>query len=410
MRLRDAQYSAYSVVFVLGGVTPATRTALPGALHDLVRRNESLHLRWPRRAGEGARHSLQSALRTAADAVTTYAPELDDAQLIAAVAERGFSGIPISAATSGDRVVVMISHAIEDGAGALVLLHDLIDLAAGVQPVVDAVPIARHPLRTAVRAAGIGSFVALLGRHRERRLPIYQAPEPSVEQERRSTARFASRMLAGADLRQVTTASFPVVEGGRTSQNTRIAALLLGTLQRVYRSDRDLRVFVPVDLRHHVKGRRVTGNFVSVAPVGALLDRWNPAELTERLKIARSGIGVASLVMGILRHLRASLRPAMPWREYSISVSIVRSPRAFPAEAWIDPAAARLGAAAVGAWPSAVFVLIWTVGRTVHCSVWDETGLFDVARVGDAFDAEVASHQAGVGAQSERSQPPQSLR
>ncbi len=397
MRLRDAQYAPYSVVFLLEGVAPAVRTAMPGALHELVRRNDVLRLRWPAQRGGRSLHPVRSALLAAAGACTTFSPDMDAARLIAATYERGFVGLPIALAVSRDRVTVLISHAVGDGAIAMQLLHDLVDLACGIEPVADERPVARVPLVAAVRSAGPGAFAALrehrpppafaaLREHRPP--PAFAAPEPGDLDERRLTARHASRVLSSDDLAAVTEARFP--DGQRTSKNVQLATLFLAALRRVYTGERDMRVFIPVDLRHHVPDRRVTGNFVAVAPLGTLAEDWTPGELAARLAAARTGLGVAALVMGMLHHLRTARRPVAPSREYAISLPMIRSPRPFPESTWIDPTDIRLGGATIGPWPSAVFAALWTVGGVVHLSVWDETGLFDLDALGDAFDAEVA--------------------
>lgn len=73
---------------------------------------------------------------------------------------------------------------------------------------------------------------------------------------------------------------------------------------------------------------------------------------------------------------------------HGISVSLVSIRTDFPRSIWID-GDGYFGAATIGPWPSATFICVTTLGKSVRIAVWDESGDFELDRFTAALTHEI---------------------
>lgn len=389
MRLRDANYRAYDAVFLLEGVRDNVVDLLGHALIDLLRGHAGKPLRrsWP----SGRRLTVRSAVQRASAVVRTADEELSGEQLIIQARRNGYVGLPISVTTSGERVAVSFAHAIADGGGMVVLLRALLTYATGaVPPVVEGAPV-RFALLRAVLAAGPRNVLTAWKSHPEVTVPAVMVPAPSARQAALQDARMLRLRLDPDRLDRIRRAKRGRGRG-RATLSTRVASLALAALQTTAHDEKDVRVAVPVDLRHLVGGQ-VDGNFIATSPLGGLLSTdWTPSRISEGIA-ALSGVpGLSTVLRGTIRGARSRLHRPGPWRERAITVSMLSSDR-FPDEVWRDTAAPSLSCAAMGPWPSAVFVFVLFAGSEAFLSVWDEDQAVDLDRFEVEFEAELARRE-----------------
>lgn len=385
MRLRDMPHRDNSTVFLLGGLNPHVLHRLPGALETVISgaRGAEWRVRVPTLRGQRRRLSVVAAGIAARHSTQELSATLSDAETIRASRKWGFHGLPVALTLSGDRAAVLVWHAIADASGALELVHRLMEAAAGAPSPEDRCAPTAFPLLRAALAAGPRSLPELL------RWRAANRPSPYIADgaPRATPGRFAHLRLASPTLAQVRATRG---SSARATQNSRLADLVLSALKSVYRGTSDLPVKVPVDLRGHVAGGCVNGNFFVAEPIGGLLTAdWSASMLSEQLAVMSSRVGVAALVVALQGFLRSQLTGRRRRPSYSLNLSVIRSPRPFPASLFTGPDAVRLGCGTRSPWPSAVLVIIWSAGHDVHLSLWDETGLFEVDRFPDAFRDEI---------------------
>jgi hypothetical protein len=353
VRLRDLAFKGYDTVYLVSPLEESVLRALPAAAQQMAIREGMRPRRRPPRPG---------ALPEAAS----------DSDLIAAARR---DGRPFAVAIAGDRAAVLLPHERADGVEGTRMLAATLSLAAG-EPFAAAERSIPAPLLRALRAGGWSAVRSYIGGRSERRgiaVPIGPVrPAPGA------FTRLVLDRSAVADIRR--TASV----GGRATLMSRVASIVLSALATGADPALDVRVVVPVDLRHLVGGRRVAGNFVSAETYGTLRTTdWSPASLNRLLATRRSTAAVALLAatVRVLLRFRGSA-PAAP----TVSVSLMGSVD-LPDAAWARQPAS-MGCATVGRSPG-VFVFVAQIGDVVTVSVWDDTGLFALDRFVDEFHAEV---------------------
>jgi hypothetical protein len=374
MALRDLPFSGLVNVVLIGDLRPAVIDAIPAAFGRL--------------ATEGRIPSTSSADRSGWDTRVRYAPaESTDSELVRAALRAGFEGPSANVLIAGSRIAVALPHERYDGSGTLELVHRLLEAACGETPPA-AARTAHLPLLHALRAVRARDVLDWVRRRRQARpggpgrTPL-PAREPGL----------LHLVLTEADLRALKRRRGTVK--GRATALTRVGGATVAALRAGYLGEDDIRIRVPVDLRHHVPGRTVRGNFVCGEPIGSLLgDGWDPALISARLAELAGGGGVVALAASALaagvRRARAVVsRPSAS--EFFITISLVRSPRDFPSAAWTTAGPRLLACVSSGPAEQSVFAFAWLTGGDVHLSVWDSVGLFDLGRAESALRGPLAA-------------------
>jgi hypothetical protein len=391
--LRDRVYAPYGVVCVLDGLTAATIDGLPDAIGLFVRSEAGRLLRRRYPALRVPDRRVATLVRAA---VRRMPDDLSPRSLVMLACERTRTPnpLPVVIVTSGSTVAIRVPHAAMDGRGALEFVRFVIDSAAGEQGSLDlrARPrlpylrmLAKHLRPAAVQAYRLEQRAMVPG-------PI--ADRPTADDLALRSARFETFVLSADETERLS-----ALGRRSTSSGTRLGSLALGTLRRVYLGTEDMPVQIPVDLRRWAPSGRVDGNFISVAPLGSLLEtEWTAAELTARLRAAvKARTPVVRSLHGILwqtsrapqRGLDRLLGRAPRTGRLGISLSMLVDPTDYVDEAWIPEAPRRVGAATVGPWPSSTFVSVVQSAHRVRMTVWDETGLFDLDRFREAMHEEL---------------------
>jgi hypothetical protein len=391
MSPRNAQYREWDVVFLLDGVSDALAARIDAGLVELLGHPIGAPLRraWP---APGRPLGVREAQRRARAAVRRIEQAGSDASLVAAARHAGYpAGLPVSVTVCGDRLAVAFAHAVADGGGMVVLLQALLRAALG-EPLAEAPqPATRFPLLRALVAAGPRALLAARPVLTELDVPPVPAEAPDPQQAALDRARLLRVRLDAERLGRIRRARRGGGRG-RATISTRVVSLALTALRETSRRTEDVRVALPVDLRHLVQGR-VDGNFVSTAPMGGLRSTdWTPARISERVAALSGPAGLVALASGTTRAVRARITRAAPWRERAVSVSVLTSD-VLPAGTWRAPAAAGVACATIGPWPSAVFVLLWFAGEEAYLSVWDEGEVVDLDRFQDEFERELVRRE-----------------
>ena len=357
MALRDIPYRQYVITFLVAGLAPEVIEALPAALER--------SLAAPAGGPPGT---------SEADGVVDSADEeLDDAGLIATAGRRPLAADSVAVTVSGDRMVLRLSHRRFDGTTGMQFLHDLIDRACGFDPERDLRPIAPLPVLSALRSFRPRALQDFRVRRAQGRLTTPGAvPRPSA------TPAFTVFDLPEDVVRAVKRSRGPWVGQGRATLSTKLCHAVLTSLRAVQQEPGDLRVRVPADLRHLVPSRRVLGNFVCGDAIGTLHGTaWTPPEITRRLSAASGVSGAVSVATAWPRDLVARVAHRFHRPSSAVNVSLVPS-RSFPPNAFSD-GRRRLACVSAGRAPSPVFVFVWSIDDMAFVSVYDDTGLFDLA-------------------------------
>lgn len=377
MRVRDARLRPFTSVFLIAGVRQEVLDALPRTLSALLTSEDGMPLRRvPPPSARAGRIITVDTARAASDrALLELDSALDDGALMESVHAAGFDGVPIRLGRADDRLVLAVWHAVADGTAALAVLRVL--LGAPIESAREA----RRPLTRALLTARPLPFGAALAFRRAAAVPpVVAAGGAHV---RTSTSMVLTRANLETLRRSGTT--------GRATANTRAASAVVAALRVAQYDETDLRVSVPVDLRHRVPDGPVSGNFFFAAQLGGLRSRsWEPQALARDLAVVRGPIGPVLLALSVLSHLVRRGRTGAP--EDRVQISMIESDPPLPATAFTAPDAIRLAVGTRGPLPDPVFVVLWSHARSVHLSIEETSGRIDVGRFAAAVRAAVEEH------------------
>jgi hypothetical protein len=375
MRLRDESASVYGSVIILRGLREPVLARMPDAFRRVVTAPDAKPLRH-RVAGPGERDgwlTVAEALDAADRNVHQADPGLTDSELFGLHHRLGYDTLPVSLVIAGDRLSVKSWHAEFDGALKIELLHRLVDLACGLEDVPFPKPVALPVLRSAVKARAPLAVREALAFRAAHPTPTQPAPPPTDAQDLRRDVRLVSTRLDASILDRVRRAG-----DADATVNSKLIALVARTAGEVYRGSGDPVVLTPVHLGRWAGGR-VAGNFLLNLRLGGVRSTtWTPAHVQRMVSAMQGRAGFGGFLWDLQWPLKARLRGRSAGEavqgELTVQVSAVRSPRPFPAEAWVDGEPSVVFGS-IGPYP-AFFTLLWRIGDTVLLALEDETDRF----------------------------------
>jgi hypothetical protein len=302
-------------------------------------------------------------------------------------------------------LAVSVHHGAMDGGAILELVTWLVSVSSGAEGKRDTRTPLRFPILHGLRKVGRAGLDDFLANWRIPQPEPVLTHSPTDADLRLETARFGHATISPADVGRI----IALPAGGPTTVMSRVASLAVGAARRLYTSDRDLPVIVPVDSRRFVKNARVLGNFMGVAaPATLLASDWSPAAIAARSKAAlRGGGAMVSTAHALARWtvhrprtlLARSGRPGPG--SVAVFIPMLGLTEPFLAASWRDGTTPWIGGATVSSWPSGTALSLLAAGDEYQISVWDESGLFDVSdqALAEALAAELAAREtaAGVG-------------
>lgn len=379
MRLRDENASAYSSIFILSGLRPEVLERVEDAFRHIVTAPDAriVRRRWKGTPGRGTHLTIEEAGRAAAGNVRLASQTLSDSELFGLHHRLGYDTLPVNLLISGDRLSVKTWHVDLDGAASVLLVHRLIDLACGLPDAPFPKPVPLPVVRGALRAWGPLAVRDALAFRRVHRTPTQAAPEPTGEQQLRLDVQLDSTRLDDHLVQQIRR-----VSRDDASVNSVLISAVADTASAIYEDEGDPAVSAPVHLARWAGGH-VAGNFLLNLRLGGLRSTaWTPRHVQSLISHMQGRAGFGTFLWDLQWPLKARLRrrsaetAAQP--ELTVQISAVRSPRPFPAEAWIS-GEPLVSFGSVGPYP-AFFTLLWRVGDSVLLSVQDETARFDTDR------------------------------
>jgi hypothetical protein len=396
VRLRDEAASLYSSVFILHGLRPEVVERVPDAFRRLVAAPDARSLRRRWQGDAGSRHlSPEEAVRVADRNVHRADPAMPTGDLLGMHHRLGFDVLPLSIVIAGDRVSIKTWHADLDGAAMLDLLHRLVELACGLPDAPFPARVRFPVLRAAVRSiapVAIREALAVLRSREQRSEP---APAPTAEQRDRVGVQLRGARLEGPLVERIRRAGT-----GDASVNARLIALVAETLAAIQHDDADPAVLVPVHLGPWAGGR-VAGNFIIDLRMSGLRSMaWTPEVVQRRIAEMQGRVGIGQYLWDLQWPLKARLR-RRPTRagsqgEFAVQISAIRSPRPFPAQAWLD-GEPLMTFGTINPFP-ACYTMLWRCGDAVLLAFDEETGRFDADRFLPELERRIA---AFVGAPDE---------
>ncbi len=373
MAYRDILFAPLTSVFLLEGLTPTVLERLPGALNTVVRTRASARRVWPGPTLRAHRVEMSKIAPLAERSVHREPDSLTDAQLIAAASAHGFSGLPIALTLTPTRCAVAVAHAVFDGSGALELIHDLLDSAAG-EPLPTHQPAVRRPVLKALRRVRPDDARRWIDARRNRSDEAFSDTVPPATSEARS----AAFSLSAADLGAIRRYREPN-RVGRATLHSRLASLTIAALRSVETTGMDIPVWVTSDIRH-LAGGPVDGNFITRERIGSLHgDEWAPGALAARLMRLKEPGQAISLVWSTTGWLLRSAVGKRPAAGEEIVLTFASTQRTFPVHV------GRVTATSVGGSPT--FAFVWQTRDAVHLSVFNSSGRFALDRFEATFRA-----------------------
>ncbi len=388
-RLRDRPYAASRVVYVIRDLAPATLAGLDSAFRSYLAEPGSVEFR--DRLRDASPAGIAAAV---AASVIDVDGDPSDHELVMRANATPYLQVPAVVLRSTRAVAISVGHGSMDGGPILEFVTWLITVAAGGTGRRDDRPVITWPLVRGLRKVGRGGFDAFRAVQGLGTVPPVQSAEPTPDDLELRNARIVTRRLTRADFAASGAA------GRASTESSRVVSAGMTALRRVYRGTEDLPVIVPVDLRRHVKGGRVIGNFMGVAaPASLLASDWSAAAVTGRLSDAlTSGAAMVSNVQALARWLKYHGTDLVRRRRrepsagaLSMFIPILGNRRGFPEAAWLPDGVRRVAVVSLDVWPSGTELALITLRDELHLTVWDDTGLFDLDRFDVELDAAIVS-------------------
>ncbi|NQX10456.1 hypothetical protein HQQ80_02325 [Microbacteriaceae bacterium VKM Ac-2855] len=409
--LRDLGYDRLVVGYFVGPLVGVTADDVRRAVRDVLAspRGGAL-LRVRTRGGRWRSVGADAALERA---VTVVSGDGSDGLGLERAAKRILEvqfvpgDLPIRIMLDEGVLAFAMPHALFDGTGATVIVGLVVEkLASPGRDDIAAKPATVKPLRTAMQKFSLTGLAGIrTARATFRSLTAstdtgYQLGSTLSKTESVRRTRLVSTILDEGTLRRIAAIPEQAADGKRPARppvSLKAASLVLRTLRDCATEGLDFRVVVPIDARRWAeKGTDVAGNFSPSVPMGTLRgDDWSATSLLGHISSAtKSGLPITWLLAGALvtlkntvRHLLAGRRPPRetPRIPFEIHLSLPSFEAAVPESLMpeIGPASIVGGIPGHLDFPLGVWVEVAPMRDTMHVTVWDETGTFDLA----AFEA-----------------------
>lgn len=411
--IRNLGYDRLLVSYYVGPLTGVTRSDVEAALRDVLLSPRGAPLRWRNGRGGWRGITADAAAAVSARAVTEQAVASSRLEFAKTVLSRGFEpgDLPVRVILADGMLGFTMAHALFDGTGATAMIALLVEKLG--TPGVDDVaprPVAAAPMRPALQKFSLWGLQGVRTARQVFRTVTaqtetgYQLERTLAKADSLDRTALVSMVLEPEALRRIAATPELARNGNRPARppvSIKTAALVLRTLRDCAAADVDFRVVVPIDCRRWAeKGSDVDGNFSPSVPMGRLVaDPWTATDLLDRISAAmKSGLPVTWLLANGLvglksavRHPLASRRPpaSTPRVPFEIHLSLPSTEASVPERLLpaITPDTLIGGIPGHLDFPLGVWVEVAPMRDTLHITVWDETGTFEL----DGFEERLRS-------------------